>query len=102
MSPCAGLFGSFYCSRLKCILSDYYLLIGLHFPIPPQVQHKRCLLLAYVGLMLERVAQQKQNVKKVSIHLSIYACHPYSRGHANLLCIVPIFTDDDFRHSDFL
>ena len=37
--------------------------------------------------------------KKVSIHLSIYECHPYSRGQANLLCIVPIFTDDDFRHS---
>ena len=37
--------------------------------------------------------------KKVSIHLSIYACHPYSRGQANLLFIVPIFTDDDFRHS---
>ena len=40
--------------------------------------------------------------KKVSIHLSIYACHPYSRGQANLLCIVPISTDDDFRHSDRL
>ena len=38
--------------------------------------------------------------KKVSIHLSIYACHPYSRGQANLLFVVPIFTDDDFRHSD--
>ena len=39
------------------------------------------------------------SAKKVSIHFSIYACHPYSRGQANLLCIVPIFTDDDFRHS---
>ena len=32
---------------------------------------------------------QKHN----GIHFSIWACHPSRRGHANLLCIVPILTD---------
>ena len=37
-----------------------------------------------------------------TIHLSIYACHPCSRVHANLLCIVPVFTDDPFRDPQYI
>lgn len=35
-----------------------------------------------------------------TVHLPIYACHSYCRGHANLIRIVPICTDVDFRHAE--
>ena len=35
----------------------------------------------------------------IYIHTHISACHPLRRGHANLLCIVPIVTDDPRRES---
>ena len=40
------------------------------------------------------------------LHFSICACHPcvssLRRDHANLLCIVPILTDDPRRESTIL
>jgi hypothetical protein len=40
------------------------------------------------SIMLSLIIQ-----KHNGIHFSIWACHPSRRGHANLLCIVPILTD---------
>jgi len=38
----------------------------------------------------------KKFTKKNGESFSLWACHPSRRGHANLLCIVPILTDDPF------
>ena len=44
--------------------------------------------------------QRPRNKKQHVVHSSICACSSLRRGHANLLCIVPILTDDPRRESD--
>ena len=42
---------------------------------------------------LKEYIEIRELQKHNGIHFSIWACHPSRRGHANLLCIVPILTD---------
>ena len=55
---------------------------------------------AKAPIIYDRAAEIAKTVTcKKCLHFSICACHPCAWGHANLLCNIPILTDDPRRES---